>query len=147
MHIQIFPNWFKKLSLIVFLFASFLAGADDFLRGYSAGYNGSLVNYTESKFEDFKVVTNMLGGKNIIHLLEILAVLALISYMLSKEKVEDDYINILRLESYQLSFLVISVTALLFHTLHQEFFYGVYDSVSLFVWLYLIIFYFKKRLA
>jgi len=142
MNVQILPNWFKKISFIIFLVTYIISGGDDFIDGF----NGT--RYTENKNSNIEAshkFYDMTGGDNTIHWLKIVSILALITYMLSKEKVEDDYISILRLESYQLAFLIITIVAFVFYLFKVNTLYGIFDSVTLFIWLYLIIFSFKKR--
>ena len=142
MNIQVLPNWFKKVSLTLFLMTYILSNGDDFIDGFNT------TRYIENKSADTETshtFYNMTSGDNTIHWLKVISILSLITYMLSREKIEDDYISILRLESYQLSFLIITVAALFFYLLKVNTLYGVFDSVTLFIWLYLMIFFFKKR--
>ena len=147
MNIQVLPNWFKKVSLIVFLSASVLASGDDFINGFNAGFSGATPNYDLSKVEGTSQIADSIGGEGIAHLFGALSVLALIMYMLSKEKVEDDYINMLRLESFQFSFMLVSFVALALFAFNKEFYYGLYDSLCMLLWIYLIVFFTKKRFA
>ena len=142
MNVQVLPNWFKKISFIIFLITYIISGGDSFIDGFNETRNteNKSVNTVAShKFQD------MTDGDSTIHWLKIVSILALITYMLSKEKVEDDYISILRLESYQLAFLIITIVAFIFYLFKANTLYGIFDSVTLFIWLYLIIFSFKKR--
>ena len=150
MNIQVLPNWFKKIAIIIFVVSTILSGADDFIAGYKEGYNKERTN--SSMYEKYIIsdhnnyyFTNMIGGKKVAHGLGILASLALLAYLFSKEKIEDDYIKLLRLEAFQLSFIIITLFALIFYIFEKEFLFGIGDSVNFFMFLYLLIFYFKKR--
>lgn len=145
MNVQILPNWFKKISFIIFLATYLLSNGDDAIHGFRDGISGKSYNYTVNNTETPHLFLDMVGGENSIHWLKIISILALITYMLSKEKVEDDYISILRLESYQLTFLIITIVAFIFYLFKVNTLYGIYDSVTLFICLYLIIFFLKKR--
>ena len=92
MKIQILPNWFKKVGLIMFIVGSIIGGGDDFYDGLT----GAAYSSEAGKF-------SMFLGENLIHIFYVLSFIGLLIYMLSKEKVEDDYINKLRLESFQLT--------------------------------------------
>lgn len=140
MNIQILPNWFKKIALIVFLVTSIIPAAD----GLINGVRGDRYSYNESKTHG--IVSIFVGGEKVIHIFEIISILAILAYMITKEKIEDDYIKLLRLESYQLTFIIIIVISFVFFFFNKEFVFGISDSLSLFLWLYLIIFFFKKRL-
>ena len=80
-----------------------------------------------------------------MHLFEVLAIIGMVIYMFSKEKVEDDYINILRLESFQLTSLIgllITITSYIAYgnlNLNLDYF------INLYLMFYLIIFAIKKR--
>ena len=137
MNVQVLPNWFKKISFIIFLVTYIISNGDDFVDGFNDGRNNhDFGSRTEASHKFY----DMTGGDNAIHWLKIVSILALITYMLSKEKVEDDYISILRLESYQLAFLIITIVAFIFYLFKVNTLYGIFDSVTLFIWLYLIIF-------
>ena len=144
MNIQILPNWFKRIALVVFIVSSILSQGDDFIQGFNDG-----MSYTSNKSpqisQDF--ITNMIGGKQNAYYFKIITLASLLTYLLSKEKIEDDYIKLLRLETYQLSFLIIVIVAFIFFVLGKEHLYNLYDSVQVFLWLYLIIFFLKKHLV
>ncbi len=146
MNIQILPNWFKKVAVVVFLVTSFISAGDDFINGFRAGAGQTSFNYEQSKIEGSHIISIFVGGEKALHVYGIISILAILAYMLTKEKVEDEYINILRLQSYQLAFLFLAVMGLLLVVFNKAFFYGIDDSIIIFLWLYLIIFYFKKRI-
>ncbi len=142
MNIQVLPNWFKKIAFIIFLATYILSNGDDFIDGFNE------TRYTEknsANIETSHQFYDIAGNDTNIHWLNVVSILSLITYMLSKEKVEDDYISILRLESYQFSFLIITIVAFIFYLFKVNTLYGIFDSVTLFIWLYLIVFFFKKR--
>ncbi len=146
MNIQILPNWFKKVALVVFIIGSIAAGGESFAKGFNDAINQSSYNY-KSNTMSIGFIDIIVGGERNKRIFGVIAVLAVMGYMFSKEKVEDDYIQKIRLESYQLAFIIIVLIALGFYMFNKDFFYGVDDSVMLFLWLYLIVFFFKKRLA
>jgi hypothetical protein len=95
-------------------------------------------SYNSGKYED-------LVGKQLNHVLEILSILGLIIYMFSKEKIEDDYINKLRLDSFQLtSFVGLAITIVAF-VISKEIRLTLDYFIILFLWRYLATFAIKKR--
>lgn len=145
MNIQILPNWFKKVALIVFIVSSVLSGGDDFIAGWNAAQNKKM-NFEQTNHNQ-NYYTNMIGGEKVVHWIAVLATISLLTYMISKEKVEDDYIKLIRLESYQLAFLILVGFALLSFIINKKFLSDLNDSVNVFMLLYLSVFYFKKKLA
>ena len=144
MNIQILPNWFKKVALIVFTISYIIVGFDSFLDGVNAAHANQQYDYNE--VPESQLMTDFVGGKTVINYLSIISLLSIIAYILSKEKVEDDYINILRLESFQLSFVIIIFVGIVFIIFNKNELFGLFDSVTLFLWLYLSIFFIKKRI-
>ena len=133
MKIKMLPNWGKKLGFLVFITCSFIAGYSDFLDGLTGQ------SFNSGRYED-------LVGKQSRHVLEILSILGLIIYMFSKEKVEDDYINKLRLESFQLtSFIGLAIT-IIAYAISEEIRLTLDYFIILFLWIYLGVFAIKKRI-
>lgn len=136
MNIKMLPNWCKKIGILIFLLGFFIVGYTGFLEGFQKGLNGNEIE--PKKIESF------LSDK-MIHFFDVIAIIGMLIYLLSKEKIEDDYINKLRLESYQLtSFTGLAITILLYVfskdiTLTLDYF------IILFLATYLIIFALKKR--
>jgi hypothetical protein len=132
MKIKMLPNWGKKLGFLVFITCSFIAGYSDFMDGLTGQ------SYNTGKYED-------LVGKQSRHVLEILSILGLIIYMFSKEKIEDDYINKLRLESFQLtSFIGLAIT-IIAYAISEEIRLTLDYFIILLLWSYLVVFAIKKR--
>ena len=75
----------------------------------------------------------------------ILTILGMLVYMLSKEKVEDDYITKLRLESYQLATIICLAITFILHLINAEMMFNLSYPLYIFIIIFLIIFYFKKR--
>lgn len=143
MNIQIFPNYFKKIALIGFFVFFIFHSGDDFVDGFNAGKNG----FSFSEAQNYKgehYLENYFGEKKMYYF-EVVSILFLIVYMLSKEKVEDDFIKLLRLESYQFSFLIIIFLSLFLLIFGLNYKYGLMDTMTIFMFLYLIIFAIKKR--
>ena len=122
MKIKMLPNWCKKLGLFVFfssiiINSTYVESREAFYKGWNEGRNGnsseshkSLLNDSKlSEIKSLKIEPLMFEktfGTNSLHYVDVLILFGMIIYMMSKEKIEDDYINILRLESYQLTVLL-----------------------------------------
>ena len=105
MKIKMLPNWCKNLGISIFLLGFFISGYKGFHEGMTSfNTSGEKINNFENLFSD-----------PIIHLFDIVTIIGMIIYMFSREKVEDDYINKLRLESYQLTaFIGLGITIMLY---------------------------------
>lgn len=139
MKFQILPNWFKKIGLILFVIFSFLGGGDDAIRGFYDGLNGLPYNNEVGEFTRY-------FGATLMHTFDIMAIIGMIFYMMSKEKVEDDYINKLRLESFQLTALIGLFISLVMFFFYSQLKFYVDDFITMFLFIYLIIFFIKKRI-
>ncbi len=135
MKIQLLPNVFKKIGLLVYI-----GGAiPDFLKGYREGYSGGSDD----------VINNPLSISDETHFyMTTISLVGIMIYALSKEKIEDEYMKKLRLESVTITF-VLSVFFVLVGTLIKgvDYCYGADSLVELQLLLFLIIFFFKKRSA
>lgn len=140
MKTQILPNWFKKIGLIIFIGGSIIGGGDDFIRGFNEGYNGKPYNYTNES----GLITNYFGEIG-VHTFYVLSFIGMLIYMLSKEKIEDDYINLLRLESFQLTTIIGLLVSIIFFSFSKDIKLTLDYYIILFVWGYLITFFIKKR--
>ncbi|WP_238567095.1 hypothetical protein [Jejuia pallidilutea] len=85
-------------------------------------------------------------GNNAKHLFNILSIVGMIVYIMSKEKIEDDYINILRLESYQLTTLIFLFAGLIIYIISENILLTVDYYIELFLIIYLVVFFIKKRI-
>jgi len=133
MKIKMLPNWVKKLGFLLFIICSFISGYSHFMEGFT-GQTCNSGNYDE------------LVGKELSHVFDILSILGLIIYMFSKEKIEDDYISKLRLESFQLtSFIGLAIT-IIAYAISEEIRLTLDYFIILFLWIYLVTFAFKKRI-
>lgn len=134
MNFQILPNWCKKLGLSVFVVSALLTAGDAFMDGFN---NVSLG--THHYFKD-------LYGPILYQVFYILPVFGLLIYLFSKEKVEDDFINILRLQSYQITITSFILIAFVIYLFSNKINVGLENVLELFMMVYLIVFYIKKRL-
>lgn len=147
MNIQILPNWCKKLGIAIFLvgllglFVTFIISLNNseiadgaYMVGYNAGKK--LRELFEGSF---------FMGISIGRTIALATLLGMMTYLFSKEKVEDEYIAKLRLESYQLTFLIIVsfvfITFLLGGNMAALF------VLYFFFGCYLLVFSLKKRFA
>jgi hypothetical protein len=154
MKLQILPNWCKKLGLAMFIIFSCIAAGDDFLEGFEVGYNSTRLpteinvensNYTPPAKSEISIFKNYFGAKTLRYL-DALSIFGILMYMLSKEKVEDDYINQLRLESYQLTAIVGILISILLYAFSENIKLSLDYFITLFMYFYLITFFIKKRI-
>ena len=141
MKIKMLPNWGKKLGFLVFVISvlitsTFIESRKSFFEGYNAGLvlENEILNLEPILFE------RVLGSES-LHFFSVLIIIGLIIYMFSKEKVEDDYIDKLRLESFQLTSLISLAASVMFYIVYKTF----KLELDYFVLIYLIIFALKKR--
>jgi hypothetical protein len=136
MKIKILPNWYKKTGFSMFIFGFIISGYSGFYLSFQEGLNGEEFGSRE---------VNKLFEGEWIHLFDILAISGMVIYMFSKEKTEDEYINKLRLESFQLtSFIGLAIT-IISYALSEEIELTLDYFIILFLWIYLMIFAIKKR--
>ena len=147
MKLQILPNWCKKLGLAIFMIFSFIVARDQALSGwYSVPYN-SPYKTLEYKTPPPNKITNYTSFFEVktLHYLDALSIFGLLIYMLSKEKIEDDYINQLRLESYQLTAIIGIIISILLYAFAERIKLTPDYFITLFMYFYLITFFIKKR--
>jgi len=143
MKTQILPNWCKKIGITLFIVGSIIGGIDNarygFMEGFYDGVNGNAYRTTKpiEVFPYFK--------ENTKHVFSVLAMIGMLIYMISKEKIEDDYINLLRLESFQLTLIVGLVSSMILFAFSKEMKIHIDVFITLFMWFYLITFFIKKR--
>ena len=142
MKLQILPNWCKKLGLAIFIIFSF----SSVLRGWEDGMNASCNNGLPV-VKTIEVTTPYTDyfGENMLHWFDVLSIFGILIYMLSKEKIEDDYINQLRLESYQLTAIIGIVISILLYAFAESIQLTPDYFITLFMYFYLITFFIKKR--
>lgn len=138
MKTQILPNWCKKLGVTMFILFSFISNGEEFLDGMTgAPYN--------SETSDYLPFLNYFS-EPVLHLFSIISMLGVLIYILSKEKVEDDYIQNLRLDSFQLTAIIGLVISILLYSFSKDMKLTLDYFIYLSTWCYLIIFFIKKRL-
>lgn len=134
MNFQILPNWCKKLGLVIFFAAELLGAGDSFMDGFNNVELG-----THHYFQD-------VYGPTLFSIIYVLPMFGLLIYLFSKEKIEDDYINMLRLQSYQITITVFLIIAFVIYLITQNIDLGLEMTLELFMMTYLIIFWIKKRI-
>ena len=131
MKTQILPNWFKKVGLLLFIVFSFLGSGDAYLEGYNRGYY-----YNKDIPENVKTdLFSSYFGETLVHSFNIIAIIGMIIYIMSKEKIEDDYINKLRLESYQLTALISLFSALIMFLFSSQLKFYIDDFITMFLFI------------
>ena len=149
MKLQILPNWFKKIGLTLFIVGSIIGGGDDFLAGFKNGHNESMYGISEKQpLNNDSLISMFVGGENTTHIFYVLSFIGMLIYMLTKEKIEDDYINKLRLESFQLTSIVTLLVSIFLFAFSKSKNPDIPLDylITLFFWFYLITFYIKKKI-
>ncbi|TDS18489.1 hypothetical protein DFQ03_0192 [Maribacter caenipelagi] len=135
MNFQILPNKFKSIGLIIFIIGFVIPFTIGFINGLSQPFNSN----------ETSRLTEKLLQPNLLKWLDIVTIFGMLIYMLSKEKIEDDYITKLRLESYQITTIFCLSTIIIFHVINNEMTFYVSYMIYAFMLLYLITFSLKKR--
>lgn len=147
MNFQILPNWSKRLGLIFFITASLINGGINFfkvsktIQGIDPTSFGKL-NEDES---GFRTLLNAFIGGGLNTSIHIFAIVGMIIYILSKEKTEDDYINKLRLEAFQITTVVGLLVVILLFFLSKDLKLTLDYIIYPFLWFYIAIFFIKRR--
>ncbi|HEA81229.1 MAG TPA: hypothetical protein ENI01_12275 [Maribacter sp.] len=129
------PNRFKTIGLILFIIGFVIPLILAFTSGFSEPYTSNETSRLSEKVID----------SSLSKWLDILTIVGMLIYMLSKEKVEDDYIIKLRLESYQIATILCLIVIIILHIINNEMMFNVSDFIYAFIILYLITFYLKKK--
>lgn len=135
MNFQILPNKFKSIGLIIFIIGFVIPFTIGFINGLSQPFNSN----------ETSRLTEKLLQPNLLKWLDIVTIFGMLIYMISKEKIEDDYITKLRLESYQITTIFCLSTIIILHIINNEMTFYVSYMIYAFMLLYLITFSLKKR--
>lgn len=136
MSLQILPNKFKSVGLGIFLICFGIPVLVSFLIGFAQAFES---NENSQFLHEFLNPTLMKWAN-------ILTISGMLVYLLSKEKVEDDYIIKLRLESYQLATVLCLGVTFILHLLDNEMMFNLSYPLYIFISVYLLTFSVKKRL-
>lgn len=147
MKIAFLPYWCKRIALLV-LAGSLLLSIDDFytsfMSGYEAGYNG--LSYEEGLAPYREIAATYPEAKKIRLLTsEVLQLLSIALYVLSKDKRDDEYLQAMRAQSFLVAMLTCFIGCVLLHSLNKPT-DGLTVLMVQFI-LYLIIFKIKKTLS
>lgn len=153
MKTQILPNWCKKLGLILFIIASLLNGSLNFIHNSIYKYSTRLPGIDTSKIgtesdsgNGILGLLNAFSGGGISYGIDFVAIIAMLIYMISKEKVEDDYIDKLRLESFQLTFIIGLLVTILMYVLAKDLKLTLDYFIFPLLWSYITIFFIKRKM-
>ena len=122
-----------------------LGFGDNMATAFKEGANEASGNVKAFPISESTFFTSAFG-ENIVHVFYILSLVGMIIYIMSKEKIEDDYINKLRLESYQLTALISLFAALILFVFSSQLKFNIDDFITNFLFIYLITFFIKKRI-
>lgn len=160
MNIQILPHWCKKIGIILFLLCSFIGGGiDSFMEGAESGfYEGSHLVFEEQEKNENKIETirskedstfanqreMCIISETFGRVLRTLAFVFLLITLLSKEKKEDEFVSLLRLQTFHITTIICLVLCLLLSAFRIDGRIYIEDIAFVYVLLYLIIFRVKK---
>lgn len=155
MKIQILPNWCKKLGITLFIIASLLNGSLNFINNSFNKYNPSLSGINSSAIvleaqsnnsNPILGLINMFLGGSLSYVVTYFAIVAILIYMISKEKTEDNYIDKLRLESFQLTFIIGLLISIIMFAFAKDLKLTLDYFIFPLLWSYVIIFFVKRRM-
>lgn len=149
MKIHILPNWCKKLGLTLFLIASLINGGFNFISNSIYKYGIQGINTADIGIQTNNGgiigLLNAFTGGGLLYFIDFLAIIAMLIYMTSKEKTEDDYINKLRLESFQLTTIIGLVVVIILYATSKALVLTLDYFIFPFLWSYLLLFFLKRR--
>jgi len=110
------PHYFKRIGILFIIIAailSFMGGMDDFRQGFSDGYNNAEYRYDELKnhpeLHSGTIVKSYFTEEEentFVWISLFFSISGFFIYLLSKEKIDDEYIQQIRLKSILQSFIV-----------------------------------------
>ncbi|MCF2873358.1 MULTISPECIES: hypothetical protein [unclassified Tenacibaculum] len=137
MKIQILPNWYKKIGLILFIIASLLNGSLNFLN------TSQKVTELDNGIQG---LLNAFSGGALNYGIDFVAIIAMLIFMASKEKVEDDYIDKLRLESFQFTFIIGLLVTILMYVFAKDLKLTLNFFIFPLLWSYIVVFFIKRKM-
>ena len=133
---QFLPNYFKWIGLLMFI----VGGVPDFIRGWNEGYGEGACNGCDEADIPF------IFSEQTAFILSVISLLGMIIYSVSREKIEDEFTKVLRWESITLTFVLTVVLMLITLLIYKKSdIFTAYNVLEIQLYLYLIIFFFKKR--
>ncbi len=158
MNVQILPNWCKKVGVILFLLWYLIGGIEPFLEGARDNFkkehftiekkqtqvayeDGKQTTVVEKEITDTKTVLTYSWGK----ISRTVAILLLLITLFSKEKREDEFISLLRLQSFHIAAIICLILSLLLSYFDTDSRVYIEDIAFVYIILYLIIFKIKKE--
>lgn len=149
MKIQILPNWYKKLGLIIFFFATVMNGGINFLSSSKLyriqGIDINSIAKSHGHDGGIRALLTAFTGGAFPYYIDVVAILGMLIYMIAREKVEDDYINKLRLEAFQLTTIIGLIAAIIIYITAKGLMLTLDYFIFPFIWAYLILFFVKRR--
>ena len=136
MNFQILPNRAKSIGLAIFIICCGIPLITAFI----------MVIISPFSPNENSRLTQALFHPILLKWLNILGIIGMLIYMLSKEKIEDEFITKLRLESFQITLMLLLFVTIVLLLLDDNLHFNVSYVTFVFILTYLIIFYLKKRL-
>jgi len=101
MKFQLLPYYFKRIGLVIFILGCFPSFVSDFVDGWNDAGDPS-----EKLIDLPKVYFGFHPSETFFNVTEILGLVGLLIYALSKDKIFDEFLLKLRLESVQITFFI-----------------------------------------
>ncbi|WP_372753623.1 hypothetical protein [Labilibaculum sp.] len=146
-----FPNYFKRIGILFVFIAivlSFIGGADDFRRGFNEGYDASKTqrdpNYTHER-DEFKPYFTKEEANAFTYSSLFLSIVGFVLYLFSKEKIEDEFYQLLRSKSLIQALLFTWLFVGVFYVFGPDFRPEGFHILQLHLIFYILIFIYNKK--
>lgn len=129
---KLLPHAFKWIGLAVFLLGFIFGAIDDGRQGFMEGYNETVNEPVEYNFKPIL-------PERISHFADYATLLGLLIYILSKNKIEDEFAQKMRFESAFIVFILTISVVLVWHIFNPEFELSPSTFLAMQMFAYLII--------
>ena len=132
---KLLPHYFKWIGITIFFTGLIISAIDDGRQGFINGWNDAIDDPSERIETEF----NPVFPKRISHIADYMSLFGLLFYILSKNKIEDEFIQKLRYESAFFVFTLSILILLIIYAFNDDFKVSPSDFLSLQMIAYLIV--------
>ena len=111
MKLSILPNWCKWLALALFI-SSFIIDFSGFKEGYHIGYNERKMMKENPEIQKLSI-SDLVKSSDSPRIGDLLILLSIIVYVLSKDRRDDEFINSIRAQALLAAFLIVSLIGMI----------------------------------